>query len=91
MINLSIDKLPTGSHAMADAKINSFQSDRPLNVPGTQCIYNPASDTGFDMLVCNTADLRGKCSNLQDLQRVNIGGYWNWYTPGTASMKRTGN
>jgi hypothetical protein len=62
-----------------------------LNVPGTQCIKNAKSDAGFDLTICNQFNLEGICSDLGQQPRSTIGDNFVWKTPGTQSIKRTGN
>lgn len=48
-----------------------------INTPGTNCIYNPDSDGGFNLRVCSGANLSGRCSNMQSLPRSDITGDFN--------------
>jgi hypothetical protein len=62
-----------------------------LETPGTNCIYNSDSDGGFNLRICSGSELSGRCSNLSDQPREDITGDFNWHTPGTNSILRTGN
>ena len=62
-----------------------------LEVPGTNCIYNSDSDGGFDLRICSGSQLSGRCSDLVAQRREDITGSFNWHTPGTNSILRTGN
>ncbi|KAK4189259.1 hypothetical protein QBC35DRAFT_450407 [Podospora australis] len=61
-----------------------------FNTPGTNCIFNADNDPGFDLKICSGANLGPPCSFLHDQPRVDITGDFNWHTPGTGSILRTG-
>jgi hypothetical protein len=62
-----------------------------IETPGTNCIFNSDTDPGFDLRICSGADLSGPCSDLGSAPRVDITGDFNWHTPNTNSIERTGN
>lgn len=60
--------------------------------PGITCIFNSASDVGFDATVCGGTFLSGNCLQLSQLSSSVIDGDRNWQPPFPIfSMKRTGN
>ncbi|CAG8953383.1 hypothetical protein HYFRA_00010130 [Hymenoscyphus fraxineus] len=77
----------TGTCEEFDISVN-----QEINVPQTACIFNAASDTGFDALICSAESLGGSCSLLSTRRRVTITGDFNWDAGQfTRSMQRTGN
>ncbi|KAK1759382.1 hypothetical protein QBC47DRAFT_398192 [Echria macrotheca] len=57
-------------------------------VPPTECIYNTALDTGFNLLVC---DENNTCADMRkSTPTVAIDGFFNWHCPGTVSITRIG-
>ncbi|KAK3332646.1 hypothetical protein B0T19DRAFT_439466 [Cercophora scortea] len=68
----------------------SIVLNEELEVPGTNCIFNADNDPGFNLLVCSGSELGTPCTSLSNIARVDITGDFNWHTPNTNSIKRTG-
>lgn len=62
-----------------------------FDVPATNCIFNTVDNPGFDLQICSGTELEVPCSDLAQQPRVTITGDFNWFTPNTHSILRTGN